>query len=124
VDEVVTDGTPATFTPTSSTPVPSTQYGLCLDGANNIFVTNYEDNSVSKLDAQGNIINAAWVSTGGGSRPTSCTVNSSGDLFVGLGGSSSGAPRVLRFNSDGTPDAAHPSYTLDTSIPPFTETWI
>src|SRR5439155_5808708 len=66
----------------------------------------------------------AWVSTGGGSRPTSCTVNSSGDLFVGLGGSSSGAPRVLRFNSDGTPDAAHPSYTLDTSIPPFTETWI
>jgi hypothetical protein len=106
-------------------PAPSTQYGLCLDSANNIYVTNYEANTVTKLDPAGNILANPWVSFGGKSlNPTSCTVDSSGDVYIGMGSVLSlGAARLLRFNPDGTPDPTHPSYTLAAPTP-TSEIWV
>lgn len=126
VDEVVADGAPSTFLGPSSTTNASDQYGLCLDGANNTYVTNFEDGTVSKLDATGAVVAYPWVTistfAGGSGFPTSCTVDTAGNVYVGLASASTTSdPRLLKFNPGGTTLLA--SYPL-AAPSSFADVWI
>ena len=125
VDEVVTDGAPSTFLGPSSSTNPSNQYGLCLDAANNIYVTNFEDGTVSKLNSTGAVVAYPWVRistfASGSGFPTSCTVDNAGNVYVGLGSASTPAdPRLLKFNASGALLASYPLAAPSS----FGEVWI
>jgi hypothetical protein len=55
--------------------------GMCFDTAGNVYVTNFASNSISKFDANGNLVAAVWASAP--SIVESCTFNAAGDMFVG-----------------------------------------
>jgi hypothetical protein len=96
-------GNVSQFTPTGTlkntlltTTGSSEETGMCFDSSSNLFVTNFEDSSVSKFDSNGNLIAAHWATFPGS--PESCVVNNAGDIFFGGGGLSS----IYEYSDSGT----------------------
>ena len=62
--------------------------GMCLDAAWNLYTTNFQANSMSKFDSNGNLLVANfWVgpfTDGAKGHPNSCVVDAAGNLYVGL----------------------------------------
>lgn len=72
--------------------------GGAFDASGNLYVTNFQANSVSVFDVHGNLVNASF---GGGynAHPESVTIDSAGHIFIGQ---ADGNAKVLEFNSSGT----------------------
>src|ERR1700730_1626163 len=63
----VGNGAVSQFSPTGTlkntlqtTTASAEETGMCFDSHSNLFVTNFEDSSVSKFDSSGNLIAAHW----------------------------------------------------------------
>ena len=75
--------------------------GSVFDGAGNLYVTQFDGNSVAKFDANG-----AFVSdfgSGYDSDPESIVIDASGNFYVGQ---ADGTTNILKFKADGTPLAS------------------
>jgi len=72
--------------------------GGAFDSNDNLIVTNFEANSVSEFDKNGNLINPTFGS-GYNFNPESVTFDHSGHVFIGQ---ADGNAQVLEFNSTGT----------------------
>jgi uncharacterized repeat protein (TIGR01451 family) len=70
--------------------------GMCFDADRNLYVTNFDAGTVSKFDAQGNLIASSFAS--GSNEPESCVVAANGDVLVGGPGGD-----VFRVDSTGAP---------------------
>lgn len=72
--------------------------GGAFDAHGNLFVTNFEANSVSEFNSNGVLVTANF---GGGfnAHPESITINNAGDIFVGQ---ADGSHSVLEFSPTGT----------------------
>jgi hypothetical protein len=71
--------------------------GMCFDSAGNLFTTNFEANTISEFDKNGNLV-AASFGSGFNSSPESCVFNSAGQMFVGQ---ADGSGQVLEFDASG-----------------------
>ncbi|HEY2213740.1 MAG TPA: hypothetical protein VGH31_01700, partial [Acidimicrobiales bacterium] len=76
----------------------SEETGMCFDSAGNLYVTNFEANSMSKFDSNGNLV-AASFGSGFNQDPESCAFNSSDQMYVGQ---ADGLHKVLKFDTSGT----------------------
>jgi len=73
--------------------------GMAFDQAGNLYVTNFSDNSISRFDSSGNLINAQFVtSPPGAAAPESIVFDASGNFFVGH---ADGNADVAKYNSAG-----------------------
>jgi hypothetical protein len=72
--------------------------GMAFDLPGNLYSTNWDANSMSKFDNQGNLL-GPFGSGFGSNNPESVVVNAAGDLYVGL---SRGSHQLLKFNANGT----------------------
>ena len=70
--------------------------GMVLDGAGNLYVTNFSVGTVSKFDSTGTLINSSYMS-GGLSSPESILTNKAGNFLLG-------GPVINQYSpADGTP---------------------
>ena len=80
--------------------------GTAFDSANNLYVTNFDDGTVSKFNSSGKLVNSSYL-YGGINGPGSIAVDKAGHFFVG--GSVLGSPFVALVNmyspGGGTPSA-------------------
>jgi hypothetical protein len=86
------NGTSATYTT-----------GMCFDTSKDLFVTNFDSDSISEFSSAGNLLNATWATTptGVNANPAtaeSCTINAANDMYVGGPGSAD----IYEFNPSGT----------------------
>src|SRR5262245_11024035 len=56
--------------------------GMCMDTARNLYTTNFDANSMSKFDANGNLLHSHF-GTGFNEHPNSCVFDASGVIYVG-----------------------------------------
>jgi hypothetical protein len=70
--------------------------GMCFDSSGDLFVTDFGSDELSKFDSGGNLLSSTWATEP--SIPESCTVDASGNVYVG----GPGAPIIYEFNSSGT----------------------
>lgn len=71
--------------------------GMCFDAAGNLYTTNFQLNTMSKLDNTGRVLQESW----GGpfdEHPESCVVDGKGDIYVGQ---PDGTHTILKFDKDG-----------------------
>lgn len=73
--------------------------GLTFDHAGNLYVTNAFSQTISKFDANGNLVAATWASSGGLNNPESIVWNGANTTAY-VGGTHGGA--ILSFDSSGT----------------------
>jgi len=71
--------------------------GMCFDAAGNLYTTNFESNSMSEFDKNGNLV-AASFGSGFNQHPESCSFSSANQMFVGQ---ADGLTKVLEFNTSG-----------------------
>ncbi len=90
--------------------------GMCFDQSGNLYTTNFEANSMSKFDKNGNLV-AASFGSGFNQHPESCVVSQAQHVFVGQ---ADGSAQILEFDTSGTPIN---SYSPDTSSDRGTD-WI
>ncbi len=71
--------------------------GMCFDVEKNLYVTNFQDGTMSKFDQNGRLIIRRW---GGpfATKPESCVVDAAGNIYTG---ETDGENRIHKFNSDG-----------------------
>jgi len=79
--------------------------GMCVDGAGNVYQTGLNSGNVSKYDANGNLVNATYIT--GVNRVESCVFNRAGEMFVGIASSPS---RILKYNVSGAVGALVATY--------------
>lgn len=72
--------------------------GMAFDEAGNLYVTNFSDNSVSRFDSDGNLINAQFVTTDAGSAVESIVFDAAGNFYVGQ---ADGTRDILKFDAAG-----------------------
>ena len=70
--------------------------GMCFDSSGDLYVTDFDSNEISKFDSGGNLLASTWATEP--STPESCTVDASGNVYVG----GPSAPVIYEFNSSGT----------------------
>ena len=92
------------FTPTGSlvdtldtTASRSEETGMCFDAAQNLYTTNFEADSMSKFDKNGNLV-AASFGSGFNQDPESCVVDQSQHIYVGQ---ADGSHQVREFDTSG-----------------------
>ncbi|MGA8723808.1 MAG: hypothetical protein WB565_02095 [Acidimicrobiales bacterium] len=73
--------------------------GGCFDSSGNFYVTDFGSDEISKFNSSGNLVNADWASPN--NTPESCTVDASGDVYVG-GPTQPSGPTIYEYNSSGT----------------------
>jgi streptogramin lyase/PKD repeat protein len=71
--------------------------GMCFDSDGNLYTTNFEANTMSKFDKNGNLV-AASFGSGFNQNPESCAFNSSNQMYVGQ---ADGSTQVLEFDTSG-----------------------
>jgi len=59
--------------------------GMCFDTAGNLYATNFDNGTMSKLDHEGALQEYPWGPSFG--NPESCVVDAAGDIYVGDAGS-------------------------------------
>lgn len=72
--------------------------GMCFDAAGNLYVTNFDANSVSKFNNSGGLVSANYI-TAINSHPESCVFDTPGNLYIGT---ADGNGDILKYNSSGT----------------------
>ncbi len=80
--QVINDGSGSAFTT-----------GMAFDSGGNLFVTNFSNGTVSKLDNSGNIINSSFIT--GLTNPESLAISNAGNIFVG----DAGTNKINEYNS-------------------------
>jgi streptogramin lyase len=91
--ETLNDTTGSTFTA-----------GMCFDAAGNLYVTNFDANSVSKFNNTGTLVAANYISAIA-THPESCVFDSAGNQYVGT----ADAAKIYKYSSTGAPIT---SYTI------------
>lgn len=71
--------------------------GMCFDQQGDLYTTNFEANSMSKFDKNGNLL-AGSFGSGFNQDPESCVFNSANQMFVGQ---ADGSTQVLEFDTSG-----------------------
>ena len=54
---------------------------IAIDASNNLYVTNYGNNTISKITPNG-IVTQAWATLAGNSRPYGIVIDASGNLYT------------------------------------------
>ena len=72
--------------------------GMCFDPAGNLYVTNFDANSVSKFNTTGTLVAANYIS-GIVTHPESCVFDTAGNQYVGT----ADALKIYKYSSTGTP---------------------
>jgi len=75
----------------------SEQTGMCFDNLGNLYATNFSANSMSKFDADGDLLVPSWGS-GFNQNPESCVFDFAGHVFVGQ---ADGSADILEFDTAG-----------------------
>ena len=75
--------------------------GMCFDEFGDMYATNFSDQTITKLDDTGHILQAQWGGFFNG-RPEACTVDRNGNVYVGLVDSPTGVNELLKFNENGS----------------------
>jgi hypothetical protein len=78
--------------------------GMCFDTAGNLYVTNFDANSISKFNNTGTLVAANYISAIA-THPESCVFDTAGNQYVGT----ADAPKIYKYSSTGTPIT---SYTI------------
>jgi hypothetical protein len=79
--------------------------GMCVDASGNVYQTGLNSGNVSKYDANGNLVNATYIT--GVTRVESCVFNRAGEMFVGIASSPN---RILKYNVAGPTGALIATY--------------
>lgn len=82
--DVLNNGTSSSFTT-----------GDCWDASNNLYVTNFSSNSISKFDKNGNLLASVWAAVPGTAE--SCVFDAAGNMYVGGPGHST----IFKLNASG-----------------------
>jgi uncharacterized repeat protein (TIGR01451 family) len=86
-----------TLVKTLPTDLNSSHDGMAFDGAGNLFVTNFDDNTISKIDPTGSF--SSQFAGGINANPQSIAFDAAGNLFVGVAG---GDHQVREYGPKGT----------------------
>lgn len=71
--------------------------GMCFDSSGNLYVTDFDAQTLSKFDGSGNLLQSSWGS-GYNSDPESCVFDGAGHIYVGQ---ADGAAQILEFDTSG-----------------------
>jgi len=73
------------------------QAGMCFDASGKLYVTNFSDQTMSKIDSDGRVLVLNW---GGpfSTSPESCVVDGDGNIYTG---EVDGESRIRKYNPDG-----------------------
>jgi RHS repeat-associated protein len=75
--------------------------GICFDEFGDLYATNFSDQTITKFDDSGHVLQTQWGGFLNG-RPESCVVDSSGNVYVGMVDTPSPGNELLKFNQDGS----------------------
>jgi streptogramin lyase len=82
----------------TATSVSNENTGMCFDSAGNLYSTNFQANTITKFDVNGNVVLDPWADGADGLvNPESCVFDAAGNMYVG----NAGLGRVVKFNPAG-----------------------
>lgn len=74
--------------------------GMCFDEFGDLYATNFSDQTITKFDDAGHVLQAQWGGFLNG-RPESCVVDDSGNVYVGMVDTPAPGNELLKFDEDG-----------------------
>lgn len=88
------------------------QTGMCFDPTGNLYATNFDSGTMSKLDNTGKLIKHPWAGPFG-VKPESCVLDSAGNIYTG---EVDGAQRIRKWTPDGASLATFAAATTDRGL--------